>query len=457
MTEKRNWSLKIRGKIALGYMFVLFLLGIFLLIVAGRITDLEKETKFISGHDMQVHELTFLIEKNVLDMETGMRGYVITGNLDYLAPYNDGLEKWRINYTKLDNLIRDNPVQVQNLANIKTTIEKWINESGQYAVDLKKTGNEEELNIYFNKGIGKAIFDLIRDQSEYFRSNEKELTSQRIAALTDSNQKLFITMYVLWGLVALAAMGASLLLSRSIVGTLRVVIDAIHNIAIGGNRKERIEVKSRDEIYELGKATNLLLDTVEREQWSKDQINFMSLAIQETTDISSLCRIFMNKLASILEMQYGAIFVMNKEDQLEQIYSYAGTGNTDDQADLSIKIRLGEGLVGQCALDQQMMVIDDLPANYIHVIKSGLGRAEPRYAVIAPIIFENNTIAIIEAASFIKWAPHQFDFFKQLLQMMAVSVNSVKTRMEIQNLYGESQVMNEELQVQSEELQVQSE
>ncbi|MDQ0195008.1 CHASE3 domain-containing protein [Paenibacillus wynnii] len=454
MTDNK-WSLKIRGKIALGYFVILFLLGVFLLMVSGRVVDLEQETRYLSDHDMQVHELTYLIEKNLLDMETGMRGYALTGNLDYLAPYNDGIVKWRLNYAKLYNLIQDNPVQTQNLSNIKATIEKWISQGGQHAVDLKRTGQEEALSTYFKNGTGKAIFDLIRDQSEYFRSNEKALTMNRIDDLTQSNQKLFITMYVLWGLVALAATGASVLISKSIVGTLSLVTKAINNIAVGGNMRERIEVRTRDEIYDLGKATNLLLDTIEREQWSKDQINYMSIALQETADISSLCRIFMNKLASILEMQYGAVFVLTNEEELEHIYSYAGNGDRD-KSDLSAPIKLGEGLVGQCALDKQIIVVEELPTDYIS-IKSGLGQTAPRYAVIAPVVFENGVVAVIEIASLNKWASYHYELLNQLMKMMAVSINSVMTRMEIQKLYGESQVMNEELQVQSEELQVQSE
>lgn len=455
MTDNHKWSLKIGHKIALGYFMVLMLLGLFLYIVSGRINDLEQETSYISNHDMQVHELTYLIEKSLLDMETGMRGYALTNNSEYLKPYNDGLIMWRIHYAKLRNLISNNPEQVRNLDNIRSSIEEWIDKAGQYAVDLKKTGQEEALQIYFQKGTGKAIFDLIRDQSEYFRNNERELTNQRIVALKEGNDTLFLQMYILWSIVALAAIMMSIMLSRSIVGTLKNVIQAIHNIARGGNMGERIEVKTRDEIYDLGLSTNLLLDTIEREQWCSEHVNKMSIALQETVDITSLCKIFMNRLATILEIQYGAIFILNKEELLEPIYTYAG--NRAEEGLPSIRnIKLGEGLVGQCAVDKQVMVIEELPEDYIR-IQSGLGLASPRYAVLAPAVFENTTVAVVEVASLTKWTPYQFNLLNQLLKMMSVNVNSVITRMEIQNLYKESQAMNEELQVQSEELQAQSE
>jgi len=455
LTDKNIWNIKIRGKIALGYFMILMLLGLFLIIVSGRIGDLEQETLFLSGHDMQVHELTYQIEKNLLDMETGMRGYALTGNPEYLEPYNDGMIKWRINYAMLEDLIKDNPVQLENLDNIRVTIERWVNEAGTYVVELKRTDQEEALNSYFQNGSGKAIFDLIREQSEYFRNNEKALTSQRIADMQGSNQRLIITMYVLWSIVALAAAGASVLISRNIVGTLRLVIKAIHNIAEGGNMTERIEVNTRDEIYDLSQATNRLLETVERDQWSSEQLNTMSMALQETTDLTSLCRTFLIKLSSMLEIQYGSVFVLSKQEQLDRIYSYAGNG-TEELTDFTGDFKLGEGLVGQCALDKKIRMLEDLPEDYIS-IRSGLGRTAPRYAVVAPIIFENRTVAVIEAASLMKWAPFHFELLNQLLAMMSVAVNSVVTRMEIQQLYVDSQAMNEELQVQSEELQVQSE
>lgn len=149
MPEKQPWSLKIRGKIALGYMIILVMLGLFLVIVSSRITSLEKETVFLSDHDIEVHELTYQIEKNVLDMETGQRGYVLTGDEAYLEPYNDGMVQWRINAAKLNSLITDNPDQVRNLNTITANIEKWIEVAGQHVVELKKNGHSAAVSAFF--------------------------------------------------------------------------------------------------------------------------------------------------------------------------------------------------------------------------------------------------------------------------------------------------------------------
>lgn len=455
MPEKQPWSLKIRSKIALGYMMILLMLGLFLVIVSSRITSLEKETVFLSDHDIEVHELTYRIEKNVLDMETGQRGYVLTGDEAYLEPYNDGMVEWRVNAAKLNNLIIDNPNQVRNLNTITENIEKWIEVAGQHVVELKKNGHSAAVSAFFRNDAGKSVIDTIRSQSDYFRDIERTLTNTRISSLKDSNHKLLITMYILWGLVVLLALLITYLISASIVGPLHSVIQAINGIASGGNRSERIQVRTRDEVYELGAATNGLLDSVRLEQWMSEQLTAMSIAIQEPTDMPSLCKVFVNRLSVMLEMQYAAIFVINRDEVFERIYSYAGTGNSAESSGPEV-IEPGEGLIGQCALDQRLNIVKELPEDYIS-IGSGLGRAAPKFAVIAPIVFESKTVAVLELAALTHWAPHHFKLLKELLAMMGVTVNSVRTRMEIQRLLQDSQIINEELQVQSEELQSQSE
>lgn len=160
------------------------------------------------------------------------------------------------------------------------------------------------------------MIDAIRSQSDYFRDIERTLTNERINNLKDSNHKLLITMYILWGLVALLASLITYLLSASIVNPLHSVIRAINEIAGGGNKSERIKVKTFDEIYELGEATNGLLDTVQRDQWNSEQLTSMSIALQETTDMAALCRIFINRLSLMLEMQYATIFVLNRDELL---------------------------------------------------------------------------------------------------------------------------------------------
>ncbi|WP_151733947.1 CHASE3 domain-containing protein [Paenibacillus tengchongensis] len=455
MPNAKTWGLKIRGKIALGYVVILLMLGLFLIVVSGRITDLEEETRFLSTHDIQVHELSYVLEKNVLDMETGQRGYALTGLNDYLEPYTSGLVEWKLNYSKLSELIRDNPEQLQNLNNIRDSIESWINEAGQPVIELKRSGQNAAVAAYFHNDQGKPILDLVRSQSEYFRGIERDLTEARIGSLERSNNRLLITMYILWSMVAVLAAIITYLIASSIVKPLRNVINVINGIASGGSMAERITVRTMDEIYELAECTNGLLESVQRQQWQSEQLAQMSMALQETQDLASLCRTFVNKLAVMLEIQYAAIYVADKDGRYNRIYSYAGSELYEVKVGLE-GFMPGEGVIGQCILDKSIKRLEDLPADYIS-INSGLGRTAPRSAVAAPLVFENIALAAVEAASITRWSPYHMELFTKLLELMAIALHTTLNRIEIHQLYGESQVMNEELQVQSEELQVQAE
>src|SRR3954469_1210214 len=112
----------IHTKIIAGYLFILVCLVVSLLIVMNRMSDMQKEVDYVTQHDMEVHNLANQIQKNVLDMETGMRGYVITGKEEYLEPYNTASRNWLDNFNKLHSLLANNGTQQRNLEEMKPLI-----------------------------------------------------------------------------------------------------------------------------------------------------------------------------------------------------------------------------------------------------------------------------------------------------------------------------------------------
>jgi two-component system chemotaxis sensor kinase CheA len=119
-------------------------------------------------------------------------------------------------------------------------------------------------------------------------------------------------------------------------------------------------------------------------------------------------------------------------------------------------IKIGDGLVGQCAQDHQKVLLSDIPEDY-YKIHSGLGAALPQNVLLLPIEFEGEVLAVLEFASF-----HKFNLFEQKLLerttgTLGISIHSVAQQMQVKNLLDQSQTLTEELQVQSEELQLQHE
>ena len=97
-----------------------------LLMVMNRMTDLQEEVDYVSQHDIEVTDLANKIQKNILEMETGMRGYVIAGDEEYLESYHLGNRSWQDNYNKLHSLLEENGSQQRHLEKIKPMILNWI-------------------------------------------------------------------------------------------------------------------------------------------------------------------------------------------------------------------------------------------------------------------------------------------------------------------------------------------
>ncbi|MFS0868971.1 CHASE3 domain-containing protein [Paenibacillus xylanilyticus] len=452
MSTKRRFT--IRSKILLGYLVVVLLFGAALLVLSAQINELQKENDFISHHDLEVHNLTNAIEKDVLDMETGQRGFMLTGKDSYLDPYNQALSEWNSNYDQLYGLISDNPSQQQSLQTIKTHITRWIEIAGEPSIELKRQGDQEKVVSFFQSDPGKNEIDLLRAQLSSFRNTEIALTEARVNSLAERSSTLLTIMYSLWTAIAAFSIVAAIILSGNIVKTLREVKQTISDISKGGNLTERIHVRTQDEVGDLGRETNLLLDKVQQQNRVKDQITSIATLLQNPNNLEGLSRLFLNQLAILLEVPYGILYYW-KDNRLLRVAAYAADGEKERSLG-EVSLAPGEGLVGQSAVEKRIMRMNDLPQNYIR-ISSGLGHASATSLTVVPVIFEGRTIAVVELASLKPLQENELDQLKELIEIFSVSLHSTATRMELQQLYDESQVLNEELQAQSEKLQAQTE
>lgn len=452
LSKKRRFT--IRSKIVLGYLVVVLLFGAVLMILSAQINASQKEIDFITHHDLEVHNLTNAIEKNVLNMETGQRGFMLTGEESYLEPYTQAMTQWNSNYAELYELISDNPSQQMSLENIKTHINRWIDVAGAASVALKKQGNQEKVIEFFQSDPGKSEIDLLRSQFQTFRNTEMGLTEIRVSELAERSSTLLTIMYTLWAVVAGLSVAAALVISGNIVKTLREVKQTISDISQGGNLTQRIVVRTHDEVGDLGQETNLLLDTVQEQNRLKDRVASIATLLQNPTSLEGLSRLFLNQVAILLEAPYGVLYAM-KENRLIRVAAYAADGEKERSLG-KVSIAPGEGLVGQSAIEKRVLQMNDLPQNYIRV-SSGLGDASAASLTVAPVVFEGKTIAVIELASMKPIEPKETKLLTELIEIFGVSLNSTVTRMELQHLYDESQVLNEELQTQSEKLQAQTE
>src|SRR5207302_162034 len=128
--------------------------------------------------------------------------------------------------------------------------------------------------------------------------------------------------------------------------------------------------------------------------------------------------------------------------------SYADRG----QSNIGRRLGLGEGLVGQCALEKQKIYITSAPPEYVRV-SSGLGEAPPRSIIILPVVFEGHVKGVLELASFESFNPTHQAFLDQLTESIGIVLNTIEANMRTEDLLKQSQSLAQELQSRQEELQ----
>ncbi|UPK45827.1 methyl-accepting chemotaxis protein [Paenibacillus pabuli] len=257
---KKHRTFKIFYKIGLGYLLVLAVLAGCILLIQNSTSKLQSELDFLVDHDMNVHALTYEIEKNLVDMETGQRGYVITGQENYLAPYTNGKEQMVTLKEQLAALISDNPSQLKLLEDVHSTMEHWIQVAGEPVVALRQADDLPSIQQFFAIDPGKTDMDQIRQSLNTFRTNELTLTETRTEELKKKNKLLNLELYGALSFVVLISVIAALVLSRSIVRNIRTVTRALNDIgSSNGDLTLRIATPMKDETRELAEAANSML------------------------------------------------------------------------------------------------------------------------------------------------------------------------------------------------------
>jgi signal transduction histidine kinase/CheY-like chemotaxis protein len=133
--------------------------------------------------------------------------------------------------------------------------------------------------------------------------------------------------------------------------------------------------------------------------------------------------------------------------RLELAASYGAANN----AQIKSQIALREGLIGQSAADKRVIMLDEVPADFLK-ITSGLGAADPANVIILPALFEEEVKAVIELASFGEFNDTHQSFLNQLMESVGIVLNTIAATMRTEGLLKQSQLLTAELQARQSEL-----
>ncbi len=194
-----NVSLKV--KILLGSAVTLCFLVILGLISLSSISSLQETNGWVD-HTHEVIQEAMEIEAAAVDMETGMRGYLLAGKDEFLGPYKAGKSRFQALIAKLKGTVSDNPAQVTLLGDVESTIQDWQDNVTESAIDLRREiGDAQTMNdmaILVGEARGKKYFDKFRTQIKTFISREQVLMKKRQEEAAKTNDISTLRATVEW-------------------------------------------------------------------------------------------------------------------------------------------------------------------------------------------------------------------------------------------------------------------
>jgi len=380
-------------------------------LVSGAIA--YRNIEVLRTNNQQIlHSHTVLISLDELlstaqDAETGQRGYLLTGNDKYLEPYQSAVAAVGSRIDTVASLTHDNATQQANLVRVKRHVDAKLAELKE-TIDLRRDQGAQAALAVVGTDRGKVEMDAVRTQLDVMRQEELRLREIRLAEMEAAYK------------TALAGGVLTCLLGAALTFAVFILI----------RRSARIRA---------------------RQEWLQSGQVGLSDAMMGDKTVEELADSILGFLARFLGFQAGALF----KGEGGEFYRAAALGIPAD-ADVPVRFKVKEGLLGQVAADGKATIIRDVPDGYL-TIGSGLGRDNPKHLVLVPAHADEVVNAVIELGFLHPVDDTVLDLLGQASASIGIALRSARYRSELQDVLEETQRQAEELQVQSEELRVSNE
>lgn len=453
MVSRLRIGTKIAASFALG-------LGIFAVIA---IVSYEGTRQLIETAQRETHTYQVLGELEDLSTqlkgaEAGQRGYIITGEIRYLTPYNIAIQDLDKTLRTVRQLTADNPEQQQRLDTVEPLIKSRI-EIMQEVIELRRQQGFVRAQQEILTDRGENLNNQIRQMIADMQTEEQRLLQLRATAAQTAAQRTLNS--ILYGvpLYSILLILIGLLLARNISNPLRQIAKVANQVGAGDFSADIPLMRRQDEIGTLNNAFHQMVINLREitrrnneQSWLKSNLAELTQLLQGHRDLTTVSRLILSELAPRVRAQQGAFYLLDREVDpplLKLLGSYA----YQERKQLSNQFHLGESLVGQCALEKQRILLTHVPGDYIR-ISSGLGETTPLNIVVLPVLFEQQVSAVIELASLQQFSDLHLTFLDQITQSIGVVLSTIAADTRTAQLLQQSQTLTEELQVRQTELEL---
>jgi CheY-like chemotaxis protein/CHASE3 domain sensor protein len=385
------------------------------------ITYLLSTIQWVEHTDRVINNANEAVKLTV-DLETGMRGFLLSGDEHFLDPYETAKPRIAVALNTLLELTADNPVQTDRLLRLQALQLEWT-AYAQTMIDLQRSSGDYRSAV--KAGRGKRLTDEIRKQFEEVIDTEQQLRTSRNEEVRRTTV-LSISFYLLF------IAGVSGLLAY--VGR-RDLLNLSNNYAVNLAAQQASAHR------------------LEQQAWLRNGQTQLAEQVLGQLSLNLLGRNILQFCAQYLGTAVAAIYVREDHGGLKRIASY---GFSREQEELEQHIYSDEGIVGQVAQQARLIRLDEVPQDYFKV-SSGLGDGLPRSVLVVPTSDDERVNGVIELGFLRPLTDRDIELLELIASNIGTSIEAARYRQRLQDVLAETQQLNEELQVQQEELKTANE
>ena len=386
------------------------------MILGRKILQMSEDARWVDPSEEVIGTANETL-KQVIDQETGLRGYLITEERAFLEPFEHA--RPREGFARLEELVADNPPQRARFGEVRRRYEYWL-----AFVSAAAQGHD----LATAKGVPamlehKRRIDSVRDAMRDAIDVENGLRRGRLAA---SETSTAVTRVLFTGLLAASALLLAFLSRRQLAAIANTFGSALE--AESGARK-----------------------ALEADAWVRAGHAKLAAALQGERSTEELGAEAVACLAGYANADIGAFFA-----KVGGVWRRCAGYGLDSRVAGPETFAEGEGLVGRVAIDGKLAHLRDVPPDFLKV-RSGIGETSPMELVVIPARVEGETNAVVELGFLHPTEARTLEMLGRISESIALAVRSSEYKQRLRELLEESQRQSEELQQQQEELRVTNE
>ncbi len=246
-------------------------------------------------------------------------------------------------------------------------------------------------------------------------------------------------------------------LAANLTTQVRAISEVVSAVA-GGDLTRSISMDARGEVEGLKDTINQMIANLRgttlknsEQVWLKTNLARFTLMLQGQRDLPTVAQAILSDLNQVVSAQHSAFYIIDSKEAGETRLRLLSSFAYLPRPDLPQSFELGVGLVGQCAQSKKMLLLKNVPGNYIR-INSGLGEASPSNLVELPVLFEGKIKGVLELASFEEFTPSHLAFLEQLMESIGIVINTLEANLRTETLLKNLQSQQEELQKSNQQL-----